>query len=68
MKPKSRVTAAKWLLFGSIAGGFINILAYRPLGLIDEITLLLVNLILSWLALALMALDILITADVRRHQ
>lgn len=65
--PKNRVKAALWLLFGSLVMMVINVGLYL-FGIIDEAMLILITLILSWLAITLTALDILLTTDVRKEQ
>ena len=65
--PKTRVKVALWLLYLSLFGMFINVTLYLT-GMVDETSLILVTLILSWLAITITALDVVLTADVRKEQ
>jgi hypothetical protein len=65
--PKNRVKAALWLFFGSLILMVVNVGLYA-LGLINDSILLLITLILSWLAITLTAVDILVSTDIRKEQ
>lgn len=62
--PKYRVLYALILFFSSIILMLINVGLYL-FDIIDENMLILITLILSWLAITLTALDIVMTSDVR---
>jgi hypothetical protein len=66
VRPKTRVKAAKWLLAASMVLMLITVFAYL-LKLINDAMLLLINLILSFVAIALTCADILSTSDVRNN-
>ena len=62
--PKTRIKYAWVLLILSVVGMFLNVALYL-FKIIDESMLILVTLILSWLAITITALDVVLTADVR---
>ncbi len=65
--PKTRIKYAWVLLIFSVIGMFVNVALYL-LKIIDENMLILVTLILSWLAITLTSLDVLVSSDVRKEQ
>ncbi len=65
--PKTRIKYAWGLLILSVIGMFLNVSLYL-FKIIDENMLILITLILSWLAITLTALDVVLTADVRAQE
>ena len=65
--PDLRREAALLLLFVSLVLMVLNVAAYLT-RLIDETMLLLITLILSWLAITITCLDVLLTSDVRKQE
>lgn len=65
--PKTRVKAAWALFYLSLIAMIINVVLFLA-HIINEADLILVTLILSWLAITLTAIDILVTTDVRKEQ
>jgi hypothetical protein len=65
--PRNRRKAAMWVVVFSLVGGTINVALY-VLDMISLDQMMILNLVLSWLAITLTALDIWATTDVRAEQ
>lgn len=66
VEPKKRRRAAIWMLLISLALGHLNMGAYIG-GFISESSMNAVTNYLSWLAITITALDIVVTTDVRKE-
>ncbi len=65
-EPSARRRASVHVLFWSVIAAILNVLLY-VVGIIDQNTLILITLILSWFAITITAADLIATTDVREE-